>query len=85
MDIIVRYERDIDMKRGSPAAGVIGGTIILALDAWGISRGRLPLKGRFDDVIDVTETPRLFWGYAISLGAVGAAALIWGLVRGLRR
>ncbi len=48
------------MTRGSPEAGIIGGALLVLLDVYGVSIGRLPLKGRFDTAIDLVETPKLF-------------------------
>jgi len=73
------------MKRGSPAGKIIGGALLLALDAWSISIGHLPLKGNFSTTIDVADTPRLFWAYAISLAVIGVAAVSWGIIGSMRR
>ena len=73
------------MKPGSPAASIIGGTGLLANAAWGISEGRLPTTNQMVGDIDVAETPKLFWAYILSIGAVGLAGLIWGLITIFRR
>ena len=72
------------MARGSPQANIVGGILLILLDLWCIERGRLPLKGHFDTGIDLDRTPELFRAYAACLGAIGVAAILWGL-RGLGR
>ena len=69
------------MTRGSPEASIIGGALLILLDVYGISEGRLPLKGRFDTAIDLVQNPELFWAYSACLGAIGIAAIVWGLWR----
>ena len=66
------------MKR---QGGIWGGILLLLLVAYGLLEGRLPLKGRTDTAVDLVENPRLFWAYAISLGVIGVAAIIWGITR----
>ena len=56
---------------------IIGGVLLLMLDAYGISDGKLPLKGAHS--ISVAEFPELFWTYSIGLGLIGLAAIVWGL------
>lgn len=69
------------MVRGGPEASIVGGVLLVLLDAYGVSDGRLPLKGRFDAAIDLAENPKIFWAYAACLGAIGISAIIWGLRR----
>lgn len=69
------------MVRGSREGCIIGGAGLLLLDLWGIAEGKLPLKGNFSTHISLAEEPELFWPYAIGLGTIGLAALVWGLTR----
>jgi hypothetical protein len=69
------------MVRGSPEACIVGGAGLVLLDVYGISIGRLPLKGRLDTAIEMAETPELFWAYSACLGAIGLSAMLWGLWR----
>ncbi len=69
------------MKRGVRKASIIGGVGLLLIDAAGIWRGKLPLKGRFDTNIDLAENPDIFLAYAVGLGVIGSAAIAWGLMR----
>ncbi len=73
------------MNRGSPVASIIGGTGLIAIAVWGISQGRLPTVNQMIGDIDVAETPRLFWAYIISIGAIGLVGLIWGLIKYFRQ
>lgn len=67
--------------RGSREGSIIGGVLLLVIDLYGISEGRLPLKGRFDTAVDLAERPDLFWAYSVALGVIGLAAIVWGLTR----
>lgn len=67
------------MTRGSPGANIVGGILLLLLDGFRILYGRLPLKGKFSDAIDLAENPGPFWAHAGCLGAAGAAAIPWGV------
>lgn len=67
--------------RGSPEAYIVGGAMLLFIDIWGISEGRLPLKGRIDTALDLAQNPSLFWSYSIALGALGLGAMLWGFIR----
>ncbi len=58
---------------------IVGGILLLMLDAYGVTEGRLPLRG--GKGISLAEYPDLFWPYAIGLGVIGAAAIVWGLTR----
>ena len=69
------------MVRGSREGSILGGAGLILLDLWGIAEGKLPLKGRLDAHISLAEEPELFWPYAIGLGAIGLAALLWGVTR----
>lgn len=60
-------------------AAIVVGIVIIAVDIYGISVGRLPLKGI--GAIEITDYPPLFWGYAIVLGALGLTVIVWGLTR----
>jgi hypothetical protein len=66
--------------RGSREGNIVGGIMLILIDLYGISIGRLPLKGHFD-TINVNQHPTLFWGYSIGLGLIGLGALLWGLTR----
>lgn len=67
--------------RGSPEASIVGGTLLLVLDLCGIAEGCLPLKGRFDTAVDAADNPEIFWIFAVALDLIGAAAVLWGLMR----
>ena len=41
---------------------IVGGTLLILLDAYGIWKGRLPLKGRFDTTVDLAAYPEIFLG-----------------------
>ena len=73
------------MNTGGPAGKIIGGGGLLAIATWGISQGRLPTANQMIGDINATDTPRLFWTYVTSIGALGLAALIWGLITNFRR
>lgn len=75
------------MQRGSPAGSIIGGVGLLALDAWAVSRGRLPVRGYFRGplYIDLAARPKLFWAAVIAFACIGVAAIVWGIVASRRR
>lgn len=66
------------MVRGSPEARIVGGLLLVLLDVYCLSLGRLPLKGRFEAIV-VAEHPQMFWTYAVALGAIATAAILWGI------
>jgi len=67
--------------QGSRIGLIIGGVLLLLLDAYGIWQGRLPLKGRWETAVDMADYPNLFMAYSIGLGMIGLAAIAWGLLR----
>lgn len=67
--------------RGTRMGSIVGGTLLILLDAYGIWKGRLPLKGRFDTTVDLAAYPEIFWAYSIGLGVIGFAAIVYGLIR----
>ena len=73
------------MNTGGPAGKIIGGCGLIAIATWGISEGRLPTANQMVGDITLTDTPRLFWGYVGSIGGLGVAALVWGLITNFRR
>jgi hypothetical protein len=66
--------------RGTREGNIIGGALLLLIDAYGLVEGRIPLKGRLETV-NMTDTPELFMAYSIGLGVIGLAAILWGLTR----
>lgn len=67
--------------RGSREGYIVGGILLLMIDVYGISSGRLPLKGHFDTAVDLAAYPGIFWAYSIALGVLGVAAVLWGVTR----
>lgn len=73
------------MRATGPGSKIIGGAGVIATAVWGISEGRMPTLNQMIGDITATETPRIFWGYIISLLTIGAAGLIWGVITSFRR
>ncbi len=73
------------MNTGGSAGKIIGGAGLIAIAAWGASEGRMPTVNQMIGDITAAETPRLFWSYILSIGALGLAGLIWGLITSFRR